>query len=486
MDYKITGYEPEALFHFFEEISAIPRGSSNEKAVSDYLVDFAKARGLDVYQDELWNVVIRKPASAGAENEPPVMLQGHLDMVCEKRADVRHDFTKDGIDLVVSEGVLSTRGTTLGGDNGAAVASMLAVLDDKALRHPPLECVFTTQEETGLGGAAALDKSRLAARTMINLDSEDEGVATVSCAGGMRLTLSRPAPKRAAAGTVLRLAVSGLLGGHSGIDIDKERVNANILMARLLHRLLRETRGALAAFEGGSKDNAIPRECTAALVYADAADAARAAAISREMAGAFSEEICPTEPDFTLTAETAPGAADVLAAPDARALVEAVLLAPNGVRARNRKQDGFVVASLNLGVVSTAGDAARLVFAPRSSVKSLQDDTVTRLTLLGDTFGFAREITGAYPGWRFAEESPIREVFRESYRSLFGGELRIEAIHAGLECGLFSDALPGLDAIAVGPTIEGVHTPDERLPLASFSRFYRLLCDVLARLASRG
>lgn len=483
MDYKITGYQPESLFHFFEEISAIPRGSSNEKGISDYLVAFANARGLDVYQDALWNVVIRKPASAGAEDRPAVMLQGHLDMVCEKRAGVTHDFFKDGVDLVVKDGVLSANGTTLGGDNGAAVAVMLAVLDDDTLRHPPLECVFTTQEETGLGGASALDKTRLTARTMINLDSEDEGVATVSCAGGMRLTLSRPAEKRPAAGTVLRLVVTGLLGGHSGIDINKERVNANILMARLLHCLLRETDGALAAFDGGSKDNAIPRECEAALVYADAAGAARAEAIAREMAGVFSEEIRPYEPDFMLNAELAQGGADALAAADARALVEAVLLAPNGVRARNLKQDGFVVTSLNLGIVSTSDGALRLVFAPRSSVGSLQDDTVARLQLLGETFGFACFITGAYPGWSFAEVSPIREVFSESYRSLSGEALRIEAIHAGLECGLFSDALPGLDAIAVGPTILGVHTPDERLPLDSFSRFYQLLCDVLARLS---
>ena len=234
MTYTITGYQPERLFHFFEEISAIPRGSSNEKGISDYLVEFAKARGLWCHQDELYNVVIKKPASAGAEDKPAVMLQGHLDMVCEKLAGVAHDFEKDGIDLIVQDGVVTANGTTLGGDNGAAVALMMTVLDDDSLTHPALECVFTTQEETGLTGASGLDKSLISARTMINLDSEEEGIATVSCAGGMRFTMTRPVTRRSVSGKLLRVSVAGLLGGHSGTDIDKERQNGIILLARLV------------------------------------------------------------------------------------------------------------------------------------------------------------------------------------------------------------------------------------------------------------
>lgn len=482
MTYKITGYQPERLFHFFEDISAIPRGSSNEKAVSDYLVAFAKERGLWYHQDALHNVIIKKPASAGAEDKPAVMLQGHLDMVCEKLAGVDHDFEKDGIDLIVKDGVLTANGTTLGGDNGAAVALMLAVLDDDALAHPALECVFTTQEETGLTGAAGLDKSLISARTMINLDSEEEGIATVSCAGGMRFTMTRPITRHTASGKLLTIDVSGLLGGHSGTDINKERQNGIILLARLINRVLHETGAQLASFAGGSKDNAIPREVCAVLVCSDA-DIEKAQSIAEAMAADFAAELVPFEPDFKCTISAQDGAAEVLSEADAKAFISAICLAPNGVRHRNLKQDGFVVTSLNLGVARMDDTTASLVFAPRSSVASLQNYTTDCLYLLAETFGFDCDIAGAYPGWSFAEESPIRDTFIASYRELFDADLKIEAIHAGLECGLFSDALPGLDAIAVGPTIRGCHTPDEYLPLDSFERFYSLLTDVLSRLA---
>ncbi len=482
MTYKITGYQPERLFHFFEDISAIPRGSSNEKAVSDYLVAFAKERGLWYHQDALHNVIIKKPASAGAEDKPAVMLQGHLDMVCEKLAGVDHDFEKDGIDLIVKDGVLTANGTTLGGDNGAAVALMLAVLDDDALAHPALECVFTTQEETGLTGAAGLDKSLISARTMINLDSEEEGIATVSCAGGMRFTMTRPIARHTASGKLLTIDVSGLLGGHSGTDINKERQNGIILLARLINRVLHETGAQLASFAGGSKDNAIPREVCAVLVCSDA-DIEKAQSIAEAMAADFAAELVPFEPDFKCTISAKDGAAEVLSEADAKAFISAICLAPNGVRRRNLKQDGFVVTSLNLGVARMDDTTASLVFAPRSSVASLQNYTTDCLYLLAETFGFDCDIAGAYPGWSFAEESPIRDTFIASYRELFDADLKIEAIHAGLECGLFSDALPGLDAIAVGPTIRGCHTPDEYLPLDSFERFYSLLTDVLSRLA---
>ena len=459
MTYKITGYQPERLFHFFEDISAIPRGSSNEKAVSDYLVAFAKERGLWYHQDALHNVIIKKPASAGAENKPAVMLQGHLDMVCEKLAGVDHDFEKDGIDLIVKDGVLTANGTTLGGDNGAAVALMLAVLDDDTLAHPALECVFTTQEETGLTGAAGLDKSLISARTMINLDSEEEGIATVSCAGGMRFTMTRPITRHTASGKLLTIDVSGLLGGHSGTDINKERQNGIILLARLINRVLHETGAQLASFAGGSKDNAIPREVCAVLVCSDA-DIEKAQSIAEAMAADFAAELVPFEPDFKCTISVKDGAAEVLSEADAKAFISAICLAPNGVRRRNLKQDGFVVTSLNLGVARMDDTTASLVFAPRSSVASLQNYTTDCLYLLAETFGFDCDIAGAYPGWSFAEESPIRDTFIASYRELFDADLKIEAIHAGLECGLFSDALPGLDAIAVGPTIRGCHTPD--------------------------
>lgn len=484
MDYKITGYKPEKLFHFFEDISAIPRGSGNEKEISDYLVKFARERNLWVYQDEAHNVIIRKDGSEGAKDKEPVMLQGHIDMVCDKLAGVEHDFEKDGIELVVKDGVLSANGTTLGADNGVAVALMMMVLDDEAIKHPPVECVFTTEEEVGLNGAQALDKSLITARTMINMDSEDEGVATISCAGGLRIQLTRPVKREAAEGTLITIKIKGLLGGHSGMDISKERQNANLLMARMVDHLMRNTDGKLVTFAGGTKDNAITRECGATLIYADKAEAEKAEKLARSLAETFAAEITPDEPDFMCEISVEEGkTASALAAEDAKAFVSAIRLAPNGGFSRNMKMDGFVVTSSNMGVVKADEDCLQIVVSPRSSVASLQEDTKERFQTLADTFGFRTEYSGEYPGWSFAEKSRIREVFMESYRELFGKELKLEAIHAGLECGLFSEALPGLDAIAVGPTLYDVHTPDEHVPLDSFERFYELLKDVLARLA---
>lgn len=483
MDYKITGYKPEKLFHFFEDISAIPRGSANEKAISDYLVAFAEERNLWCHRDALFNVIIKKPASAGAKEKPAVMLQGHTDMVCEKLAGVAHDFTTDPLDLIIKDGVLSANGTTLGGDNGAAVACMLAILDDDTLTHPALECVFTTQEEIGLNGAEALDKSLLSARTMINLDSEDEGVATVSCAGGLRFALTRPITRSKKEGMLLHLEATGLLGGHSGTDINKEHQNANLLMARMINHLFHNTDALLVDFNGGTKDNAIPRETSATLFYSDEAAAKNAENLALALSADFSSEICPYEPAFQFLVSTENGTADVISAEDGKAFITAMCLAPNGVQFRNMNLDGFTVTSLNLGIAATDETSASLVFAPRSSVATLMSALKEKLCLLAETFGFEVSMHGEYPGWSFAEVSPIRDVFVQSYKELFHDDLKIEAIHAGLECGLFSDAIPGLDAIAVGPTIRGCHTPDEHLPLDSFERFYELLTDVLKKLA---
>ena len=351
MEYRIKGLQPEALFRFFEDISAIPRGSHNEKAISDYLVSFAKERGLWVNQDAANNVIIKKPASAGAENTAPVMLQGHLDMVCEKLAGVEHDFETEGLDLIVEDGVLRANGTTLGGDNGAAVALMMTVLDDDSLRHPPLECVFTVCEEVGLDGAKALDKSQLDSRTMINLDSEEEGVATVSCAGGMRYALVRPAQREEAHGFPVSLEISGLLGGHSGSDIHKERRNGVKLMARVLRHLTAGKDCRLMSFDGGSKDNAIPRECSASVLYLNREEAQKALEKAQELGKALAEEILPTEPSFVFTAAAGEEQDCQVLTPQAgQALVNAACLAPNGVRVRNPKQGNFVVTSLNLGL----------------------------------------------------------------------------------------------------------------------------------------
>lgn len=485
MEYKITGYQPEKLFHFFEDISAIPRESRHEKEISDFLVAFAKERNLWVYQDDVYNVIIKKPASAGAEGAPAVMMQGHIDMVCDKLAGVDHDFSKDGIELIVKDGILTANGTTLGADNGVAVALMLTVLDDDSLVHPALECVFTTDEETGLVGAETLDKSQIDARIMINLDSEEEGVATVSCAGGVVATYTRPVTRESKQGATLTLEISGLLGGHSGADIHLERGNGNLLMARIVERLLRDGSASLVEFAGGTKDNAINRECRAVLVYADTEAARAAADVAQGIVDAIKVELEVFDPGFACSIAVGENAkVNAMADADAWALVRALRLAPNGVMRRNVAADGAVEVSSNIGVVAVTEDLITILLSPRSSISSLQDDVKDRIRILAEVLGFDVVFEYEYPGWSYAEHSTVREVFQESYRDLFGTDLRIESIHAGLECGLFADALDGLDAIAVGPQLSDVHTPDEHMDLASFERFYVLLVDVLRRLAA--
>ena len=462
MEYKIAGYKPEKLFHFFEDIAAIPRESRDEKAISDFLVAFAKERGLWVYQDDVYNVIIKKPASAGPEGAPAVMMQGHIDMVCDKLAGVEHDFKTQGIDLVVKDGVLSANGTTLGADNGVAVALMLTILD----------------------GAETLDKSQIDARIMINLDSEEEGVATVSCAGGVVATYTRPVTREHKAGSALTLEISGLLGGHSGADIHLERGNGNLLMARMVERLMAAGDLALVTFNGGTKDNAINRECKAVLVYPDHAAAEAAAAIAASIVENIKVELEVFDPGFACAIAVEDGVeVDAMSKDDALALVRALRFAPNGVMRRNVAADGSVEVSSNIGVVAVTDDQIKILLSPRSSIKSLQDDVKDRIATLAEVLGFDVIFEYEYPGWSYVEHSPVREVFQESYRELFGTELRIESIHAGLECGLFADALPGLDAIAVGPQLYDVHTPDEHMELASFERFYVLLVDALRRLA---
>ena len=485
MEYKISGYKPEKLFHFFEDISAIPRESHHEKQISDFLVTFARERNLWVYQDDVYNVIIKKPASAGAEDAPAVMMQGHIDMVCDKLAGVEHDFATDGIDLVVKDGILTANGTTLGADNGVAVALMMMVLDDDSLVHPAIECVFTTDEETGLVGAENLDKSQIDARIMINLDSEEEGVATVSCAGGVVATCTRPVVREHKTGVTLTLEISGLLGGHSGSDIHLERGNANLLMARIVERLMAAGDASLVSFNGGTKDNAITRENTAVLVYADEAAAQAAAEAARGIVADIAAELEVFDPGFTCAVTVADGVeVEAMADADALALIRALRLAPNGVMRRNVAADDAVEVSSNIGVVQVTEDQIKFLLSPRSSIKSLQDDVKDRIQILADVLGFDVVFEYEYPGWSYAEHSAVRDVFCESYRELFGTELKIESIHAGLECGLFADALPGLDAIAVGPQLADVHTPDEHMDLASFERFYVLLVDVLRRLAA--
>ena len=484
MDYKINGFEPAALFRNFEDFSAVPRGSFHNEKISDFLVKFAKDRGLEVYQDEALNVIIKKPGQNGGEGKPPVILQGHMDMVCEKVHGCGHDFETQGIDMYVTEdGWLTANGTTLGGDDGIADATMMTLLDDDTLTYPPLECVFTTDEEVGLLGANVLDYSKLDGRLMLNLDSEDEGVATVSCAGGMDYTMTRALTCETQSGETVSIDVKGLLGGHSGTDIDLGHTNADKLIARAVLSVLEDEAARLVSFTGGTKGNAIPREAEAVLWFPTADKAAAAEDKLRTLGNAFIHEIRPLEPGIDVTVSRAAAEVSVMSREDTEAVISAIVLSPNGVQTRDPLMDNFVISSLNLGIVRVEDDTAVLGFAPRSSVDSLMDAITAELALTAKTFGFETDVSGAYPGWEKVENSVLCDTMKESYRTLFGKELKVEGIHAGLECGLFYANLPGLDPVSIGPTMRGVHTPDEKMDLTSCEQFYKLVVDVLERLA---
>lgn len=484
MDYKINGFEPAALFRNFEDFSAVPRGSFHNEKISDFLVKFAKDRGLEVYQDEALNVIIKKPGQNGGEGKPPVILQGHMDMVCEKVHGCGHDFETQGIDMYVTDdGWLTANGTTLGGDDGIADATMMTLLDDDTLTYPPLECVFTTDEEVGLLGANVLDYSKLDGRLMLNLDSEDEGVATVSCAGGMDYTMTRALTCEKQSGETVTIDVKGLLGGHSGTDIDLGHTNADKLIARAVLSVLEDEAARLVSFTGGTKGNAIPREAEAVLWFPTADKAAAAEDKLRTLGNAFIHEIRPLEPGIDVTVSRAAAEVSVLSREDTEAVISAIVLSPNGVQTRDPLMDNFVISSLNLGIVRVEEDTAFLGFAPRSSVDSLMDAITAELALTAKTFGFETDVSGAYPGWEKVENSVLCDTMKESYRTLFGKELKVEGIHAGLECGLFYANLPGLDPVSIGPTMRGVHTPDEKMDLTSCEQFYKLVVDVLERLA---
>ena len=474
----LNGIQPENVFRFFEEISAIPRGSRNTKAISDYLVRFAEARGLEHYQDALNNVIIIAPAAPGYESAEPVILQRHMDMVCESAPDCTKDMAREGLDLAVEGDCVFARGTTLGADDGIAVAMALAVLDDAALPRPRLEAVFTVDEEIGMGGAMGIDLSPLKGRRLINLDSEEEGIFTVGCAGGACACCTVPVGREAFEGAALDIAITGLLGGHSGAEIDKGRANPNMLMGRLLYTLCRTTETRLVSVRGGLKDNAIPTASYARVTVRDA-DAAKA--VCAAMEAAFKNEYRTT--DAGISVAVTPGAPDTPM--DKRATERAVTLlccVPNGIQAMSADIPGLVQTSLNLGILTTDEAGIHAAFSVRSSIDSQKRMLIDRLTALTESLGGTVTVEGDYPGWEYAPSSPLRELMREIFIEQYGHEPVIAAIHAGLECGLLSSKLPGLDCVSLGPDIDEIHTFREKLHIASTQRTWALLTETLKRM----
>ena len=481
MSYVLEHLEPKSVFHFFEDLTRIPHGSRNTKAISDYCAAFARERGLWVYQDELNNVIIKKPASAGYEAAPAVILQGHLDMVAEKTPDSPIDFTKDALDLQIEGDYVLAKGTTLGGDDGIAVAMALAVLDSREIAHPALEVVFTVDEEIGMEGAQGLDFSQLSARRMLNIDSEDEGIFTVSCAGGASANVSIGLTTAPCTLPCVRLSVSGLIGGHSGQEINKGRANANLLLGRVLDAMLQKLPVRLVSAAGGLKDNAIPNAAEALLAI-DAADLAAAEAVVSEFDAAFRKEYEAADPGVTVTLTPAEAAARALTGEATLRVVRFLLLVPNGIAAMSMDIPGLVQTSCNLGIFHVTDGVLTAVSSVRSSVATQKQMLLTRFDALAQLLGGSLQVTGAYPAWEYRRESALREKLVEVYRAQTGKEPKIEAIHAGLECGLFAGQLPGLDCVSFGPDLVDIHTTREKMSISSVQRTWQFLLGVLAAL----
>ncbi len=476
---KLAGLEPASVFGFFEEICAIPHGSRNTKKISDFLVNFAKEQGLTYIQDEMGNVILFGEGTCGMENHEPVVLQGHMDMVCEKDADVTLDMAVEGLDLTHDGRYIFAKGTTLGGDDGIALAYAMALLSDKSIAHPPLEIIITVDEEIGMLGADAIDVSMLKGRTLINLDSEDEGVFTVACAGGATATISLPVERRAVYGPCIRLSVSGLQGGHSGAEIHKNRANANKLMGEFMARIQKLMPLRLTSLAGGTKDNAIPRSCQATLV-AMGIHLERINDIAQEFQAEVRKQY--DEPEALIQAFDVDALGGNSLTDESTAKVIGLLCAaPNGVQAWSQDMEGLVQTSLNLGVLKL-GERLTATFSVRSSVNAEKEALLEKLRELTAFYEGAYSQMGEYPAWEYKKDSHLREVMVQVYKEMFGKEPKVLAIHAGLECGLLAEKMPGLDCVSIGPQMHDIHTSREKLDIASTARTWNFLLKVLSAL----
>lgn len=476
----LDNLEPRSVFHYFEDLCGIPHGSGNTKEISDYCVRFAAARGLHCVQDSLNNVIIWKDGTTGYENAPAVIIQGHLDMVAEKTPESPIDFTKDPLELQLDGDFVSANGTTLGGDDGIAVAMALALLDSSEIPHPPIEAVFTVDEEVGMDGAFGLDTSCLKGRRMLNIDSEDEGVLTVSCAGGVRANMTLPLEFAPCAMPCFAVTLDGLIGGHSGVEIQKERGNSNLLMGRFLVHLIQKIPALrLVSIAGGLKDNAIPLSTTAIVAVPQGEDP-QAEAASFETV--LKNEFAVSDPGLHLCAEPYTPSPTAMTEDTTRRVLDFLALVPNGIYAMSMDIPGLVQTSCNLGILETDGNTLRASSAIRSALSSQKQMLFERMESLCLRLGGSVHASGDYPGWQYRRESSLRETMVSAFRDLYGREPKVEAIHAGLECGLFADKLPGLDAVSFGPDLMEIHTVREHMSVASVQRTWTYLCEILKRL----
>ena len=476
---KLAGLEPANVFGYFEKICSIPHGSKNTKLISDYLVEFAKEHELAYIQDEHNNVILFQEGTCGMENHAPVIIQGHMDMVCEKDEDCPIDMATEGLDVTHDGHSVYARGTTLGGDDGIAVAYALAILADKSIPHPPLEVIITVDEEIGMLGADAIDLSMLKGRTLLNIDSEEEGIFTVSCAGGCRATLTMNVERRAVYGPCIRLAVDGLQGGHSGVEIHKNRANAAKVMGEFMSRIQNLMPLCLTSFSGGSKDNAIPRSCQATLV-AMGSHIDRINGIAEQLQAEIREQY--NEPEATVQAFDVDAlGGNALTTQSTANVISLLCSVPNGVQAMSQDIPGLVQTSLNLGIAKL-GDRFSLTFSVRSSVNAEKVELLEKLKGIIEMHNGSYSTMGDYPAWEYKKDSNLRDTMVKIYTEMFRKEPEVVAIHAGLECGLLSEKLPGLDCVSIGPQMHDIHTSREKLEIASTERTWNFLLEILKNL----
>lgn len=481
----ISSLEPAKVFEYFQKICAIPHGSTNEKALSDYCVKFAKERSLEYYQDELYNVIIIKEASKGYADRPPVIIQGHLDMVCEKEDDSTTDFEKDGIDLLITNGYIHANKTTLGGDDGIAIAYALALLDSDEIEHSKLEAVFTVCEELGMEGAQGIDLSRLSGRMLLNLDSEEEGCVITSCAGGCHVECRLKADfQKCEYNTLLGIEISGLTGGHSGCEIHKGRANANIVAGKLLLFLLEKGIDfGICQISGGKKDNAIPVNSSVIIGTSDAGAVQKAV---DEFRALVRGEYGITDPDMKITVKECQGGSyndiKVLSEDSSKSLIKLINSLSNGVIKMSEDIDGMVETSLNFGIISMNDKETVLHYLPRSSKEAELDKLVSQMKKISEEFGADTEVSSRYPAWEYVQDSKLRQNMSDIYKRLYGKELRFESIHAGVECGILASKIKDLDGVSFGPDILDIHTPRERMSIASVQRTWDFLLEILKSL----
>ncbi len=477
----LNNYEPKNVFAFFEDICSIPHGSYNTKQISDYLYKFATDRGLKAVQDETNNVIIWKDGTEGYEDSAPVIIQGHMDMVAVKEPDCDKNLETDGLDVRVDGDLISAEGTSLGGDDGIAVAYALAILDSNDIPHPPIEAIFTVDEEIGMDGAFAIDVSDCKGRLFMNIDSEIEGVFTVSCAGGATATGIIPYEKETVDGTVINVSLRGFKGGHSGVEIDKGRLNASIVLGRILYGAECEDFHIISV-NGGDKDNAIATFADASIVV-KSEDADAAIETMQSIFETVKVEYATVDPDITMTVEAgATGEVEALTELSTAAVLTGLVNLPNGIQRMNPDMDDMVQTSLNLGILATTEEAVTFSYAVRSSSETEKEALLDKLRCLVEFLGGELEVSGNYPGWEYLPESLLRDTMVEAYREMYGEDPEVVGIHAGLECGVFAGKLPGLDCISIGPNMQNIHTTSETLSISSTARTWDLVKLTLAKL----